>query len=441
MLSRRRFLLTSALAAGAGAVPTGAAAEKKPRASTESLKDWGAVRRQFELDPRYIHLGLFFLASHPRPVREAIASYRQQLEANPLHTVERLVFGGPREYVPAKVCNAIASYIGGSADDIALTQNTTTGLAVIYQGLPLKPGDEILTTAHDHFVHHEAIRLAAERSGATWRKVPLFDAYDAISADGMVERLRKAIRPETRVVGVTWVHSSSGLKLPLRRIAEALAVVNRERTPERRVFFVVDGVHGLGVEAPDIVAMGMDAFSAGTHKWMFGPRGTGFVWARPEVWSVMRPLMPSTSSAELFFAWAGEKPPEMPARATWFSPGGFQAFEHYWAVPTAFEFHQAIGPQRITGRIHELNAQMRQGLAKMPHVTLYTPRSQELSSGMVCFDVKGMTAQQTVQRLAERNRILASTTPYAVPFARVAFGIQNTPDEVEKTLAAIRSMA
>ena len=441
MLSRRRFLLTSALAAGAGAVPTGAAAEKKPRASTESLKDWGAVRRQFELDPRYIHLGLFFLASHPRPVREAIASYRQQLEANPLHTVERLVFGGPQEYVPAKVCNAIASYIGGSADDIALTQNTTTGLAIIYQGLPLKPGDEILTTAHDHFVHHEAIRLAAERSGATWRKVALFDSYDAISADGMVERLRKAIRPETRVVGVTWVHSSSGLKLPLRRIADALAVVNRERAPERRVLLVVDGVHGLGVEAPDIVAMGMDAFSAGTHKWIFGPRGTGFVWARPEVWSVMRPLMPSISSAELFFAWAGEKPPEMPARATWFSPGGFQAFEHYWAVPTAFEFHQAIGPQRITGRIHELNAQMRQGLAKMPHVTLYTPRAQELSSGMVCFDVKGMTAQQTVQRLAERNRILASTTPYAVPFARVAFGIQNTPDEVEKTLAAIRSMA
>src|SRR3712207_5929506 len=161
MLSRRGFLLTSALAAGASAVPTAFAAEKKP---LKDLKDWGAVRRQFELDSRYIHLSLFFLASHPRPVREAIASYRQQLEANPLHTVERLVFGGPQEYVPTKVCNAIASYIGGSADDIALTQNTTTGLAVIYQGLPLKPGDEILTTAHDHFVHHEAILLTAERS-------------------------------------------------------------------------------------------------------------------------------------------------------------------------------------------------------------------------------------------------------------------------------------
>ncbi len=155
----------------------------------------------------------------------------------------------------------------------------------------------------------------------------------------------------------------------------------------------------------------------------------------------MRPLMPSTSSAELFFAWAGGKPPEVPARATWFTPGGFQAFEHYWAVPTAFEFHRAIGSQRITERIHELNTRMREGLATMPHVTMYTPRSKELSSGMVCFDVKGMSPQQVVQRLFEKNKILASTTPYAVPYARVSFGIQNTPDEVEKTLAAIRSMA
>jgi selenocysteine lyase/cysteine desulfurase len=441
MLSRRRLLVTGVLAAGAGAVPTALAAEKKQRAVSEDLKDWGAVRRQFELDPRYIHAGLFFLSSHPRPVREAIARYRQQLEANPYLTVEHLAFNHPVDNITTKVCAAIASYIGGSADDIALTQNTTTGLAVIYQGLPLKPGDEILTTAHDHFVHHEAIRLAAERSGATWRKVPLFDAYDAISADQIVERLQKAISPKTRVVGVTWVHSSSGLKLPLRRIAEALAGVNRERAPDRRVLLVVDGVHGLGVEEPGIVAMGVDAFAAGTHKWILGPRGTGFVWARPEVWSVMRPFMPSTSSAELFFAWAGGKPPEAPARANWFSPGGFQAFEHYWAVPEAFAFHQALGPQRITERIHALNTQMREGLAKMAHVTLYTPRAAELASGLVCFDVKGMTQQQVVQRLFERYRILGSTTPYALSYARVSFGIQNTPEEVEKTLAAIRELA
>jgi isopenicillin-N epimerase len=445
MLSRRRFLVTTALAAGASAVPASAdaaAPEKKQPAAAGAgdFRDWNAVRRQFDLDPRYTHMGLFYLTSHPRPVRAAIEDYRKKIDANPHDTVEDLMFLKPPT-LPVQVCGTIAAYIGGNADDIALTQNTTTGLALTYHGLPLKAGDEVLTTAHDHFSHHESIRLSAERVGATWRKIPLFDSFDAISADDIVARIRKGLRPNTRVVGVTWVHSSSGLKLPIRAISDALAEVNRERAPDKRVLLVVDGVHGIGVEDPAIVAMGMDVFVAGTHKWIFGPRGTGFVWARPELWAQLRPIIPSFTSAELFEAWSQEKAPPTPARASWFTPGGFQAFEHYWALPSAFEFHRAIGSQRITQRIHELNAQLREGLAKMPHVTLYTPRSEALSAGIVCFDVKGMTQKEVVQRLGEKHKILGSTTPYARSFARLAPGILNTPDEVEKSLAAIRAMA
>jgi len=69
----------------------------------------------------------------------------------------------------------------------------------------LREGDEILTTTHDHYVHHESIRLATGRCGATWRKIPLFDSYDSISPDEIAERIRKAIGPKTRAVGVTWV--------------------------------------------------------------------------------------------------------------------------------------------------------------------------------------------------------------------------------------------
>src|SRR5204862_1882521 len=108
--------------------------------------------------------------------------------------------------IPLQVCRAIANYIGGDGQDIALTQNTTTGLALVYHGLPLREGDEILTTIHDHYVHHESIRLATGRCGATWRKIPLFDSYGSISPDEIAERIRKAIGPKTRAVGVTWVH-------------------------------------------------------------------------------------------------------------------------------------------------------------------------------------------------------------------------------------------
>ena len=434
--SRRRFLVTGSLAAGALASVKPFAAKA---AAPEDLQDWNVVRGQFDLDPAYMHLGLFYLTSHPRPVRAAIESHRRKLDANPFLTVEQGMFEAPERNLPLRVTTALGKYIGGSADDIALTQNTTTGLSLIYHGLPLKTGDEILTTNHDHFVHHEAIRLATERNGASWRRIPLWESWSSITADGIVDHIRREIRPNTRVVGVTWVHSQSGVRLPIRRIADMIAEVNRDRP--NRVLLIVDGVHGMGVEDPRVVPLGADAFAAGLHKWIFAPRGTGFVWARPEVWASMRPLIPSFSSFDLFKAWGEGHPPTTAPKAAWFTPGGFQSFEHHWAVPAAFEFHSAIGSARITERIHALNQAMNEELRKLPNVKIvYTPADPQLNAGLVCFDLNGLDADKTVAKLLEKN-IIASTTPYAVPFARLAFGVMNTPQEVEKTARALRALA
>ena len=442
-LSRRRLLIGGTFTAAAGALaPAVTFAERlRPAGLTlpPDLGDWESVREQFDLAPEYIHLGLFYLTSHPRPVRAAIERLRQRLDRNPFLTVERGMFEADYFNFYSDVTGKLARYVGVDPNDIAFTSNTTMGLSVIYHGLPLKPGDEILTTNQDHYVHHEAIRLASERAGASWRKIPIFSSYDTISADEIVDRIRKGIGPKTRVVGITWVHSSCGLRMPVRRIADALQEVNRTRGADERVLLVVDGVHGLGVEDPNISALGADLFAAGLHKWIFGPRGTGFVWARPEIWATMRPLMANFQWLEQFEAWAEERPIRGPVRAALFSPGGFQAFEHHWAVPAAIEFHHKIGPARITQRIHALNSQMREGLSKMAHVMLYTPASSELNAGMVCFDVKGLKAKETVARLLSKG-ILASTTPYRVPVARLACGIMNTPGEVEKTLGVIRGL-
>jgi isopenicillin-N epimerase len=194
------------------------------------LHDWSVVRDQFNLSPEYIHLATFALASHPRSVREAIENYRRALDENPFLVVDRGLWGPE----PHKVREAAAEYIGGRPEEIALTGNTTMGLALVYYGLPLKPGQEVLTTAHDHFSHHESIRLATERAGASMRKFVLFDRFDAISEDSIVSRIRSALRPSTRAVGITWVHSSSGLKLPVRHIANAISELNASRDESDR---------------------------------------------------------------------------------------------------------------------------------------------------------------------------------------------------------------
>ncbi len=318
-LSRRSFFGSTALAAGAALLPGELLARAGAAAPTPAtLQDWDTVRGLFELSPDWVHASLFLLSSHPRPVREAMEKMRRALDANPADMLEESAFSKPEHNLDVRAAAAVARYIGASVEDVALTNSTTHGLAVAYHGLSLGPGDEILTTAHDHMVHVETARLVSARCGASVREVRLFEGHDAsaATAEGLVRTLRDAIAPATRVLGVTWVHSSSGLKLPLRRLADAVREVNEKREPGRRVTLLVDGVHGLGADDPRVAETGIDVFVSGLHKWMLGPRGTGIVWARPELWARMRPINLSYNAEELYLAWMEGRAPQPPARAS-----------------------------------------------------------------------------------------------------------------------------
>src|SRR5215467_10692660 len=127
-LTRRDFFLRSSASLAAGALaPLLANSEQTKQDAPNHYHDWKTVRREFDLAPDYIHLGLFYIASHPRPVRETIERYRRQLDANPFTTVESGLFEDTEQNIGVKVCQTIANYIGGNAQDIAITQNTTTG--------------------------------------------------------------------------------------------------------------------------------------------------------------------------------------------------------------------------------------------------------------------------------------------------------------------------
>ena len=357
--------------------------------------------------------------------------HRQAIDQNPVLALKH------GQSKPAEVTAAAAEYLEGSPQEVALTDSTTMGLALIYHGLPLRAGQEVLTTAHDHYSHHESIRLAAGRVGATMRKVVLYDESATASENEIVDRLRGALRPQTRVVGLTWVHSSTGVKLPLRAIGAALAEHNARRSDT--VLLVVDGVHGFGVEDEAIATIGLDFFAAGTHKWILGPHGTGIVWGRDGRWADMQPTIPAFQK-ELSDAWMQDHPPAVPTRATWITPGGFKAYEHLWALPAAFAFHRQLGRAHVAKRIHQLNTQCKDGLAAMKHIRLHTPRNPQLSSGMICFEVDAMTPDAAVARLLER-RVVASASPYAKSYVRLAPSLVNSSADVDAALTAVRSLA
>jgi selenocysteine lyase/cysteine desulfurase len=378
-----------------------------------------AIRDEFLLDPTYIHFGLLYLTSHPAAVRDAIKTHRAGLDQNPVRYLQE-----NSSQAESRVLAAAANYLGGSPTDIALTDSTTMGLGLLYNGIDLRAGQEALTTEHDFFATHESLSLKSERSGATVRRVRLYNEPEDASEDAIVAALLGAVASNTRVVAITWVHSSSGVKLPVRRIADGLAEINATRDEDERVLLCVDGVHGIGVENVTMPGLGCDFFVAGTHKWLFGPRGTGFVWGAASAWPHAGPTIPSFSGGGY-------------GRTN--TPGGFHSFEHRWALAEAFLFHLGVGKAEVEAHIHALASRLKEGLAGMEHVTLKTPLAESLSAGIVCFLVDGMSASGVVTALRNR-RIIATTTPYSPTYARLAPGLVNTKDEVDTVLDAIESL-
>src|SRR6266851_9315529 len=291
---RRDFLVRTGQVIGAvaltSAVRTAAALAGK-QSSTDS-PSWEAVRANFNLAPDLIHMAGFFLSSHPIPVLDAIEMYRRALDANPIEYWFANITKSE-----AAVAATAAHYLGVDPGDIALTDSTTMGLGLLYSGLKLRANQEILTTTHDHYSTETSVRLRAERTGASIRRISLYRDAATKSVDEIVGNVTKAVAPQTRVLAVTWVHSCTGVKLPIRAIADVLKPINASRDEQDRILLCVDGVHGLGVDGTELPDLGCDFFIAGCHKWMFGPRGTGLVWGTPAAWSAATATIPTFDDA------------------------------------------------------------------------------------------------------------------------------------------------
>jgi isopenicillin-N epimerase len=176
---------------------------------------------------------------------------------------------------------AMATEFGTSPDNIAAVANATTGLNIAIQSIRLEPGDEILTTDHEYAALEKTWAYVARKTGARIVHVevplPLTSAgqfHDAVAA-GMNER--------TKVLFLSHITSPTALLFPVESlIAEAR---------RRGIFSVIDGAHTPGHIPLALDAIGADFYSGNCHKWLMSPKGSAFLYVRPELQAMIDPLV------------------------------------------------------------------------------------------------------------------------------------------------------
>jgi len=207
---------------------------------------------------------------------------------------------------PARV--AVAKFVGARPKDLVFVTNATTGINAVLHSVQLRPGDELLTTNHDYNACHNALVETARRTGA--RVVVARVPFPIRNADHVLEALMAVVTPRTRLALIDHVTSSTALVFPVERIVEELE--------SRGVDTLVDGAHAPGMVSLNLSRLSPSYYTANLHKWVCAPKGTAFLWARPDKQAGLQPSIishgnntprPGYSSFQDRFDWAGTSDP------------------------------------------------------------------------------------------------------------------------------------
>lgn len=236
------------------------------------------LSEQFLLDPDVVFLNHGSFGACPRPVFEEYQRWQLKLERQPVAFLDSRRGLATNLRVSRA---AIAAEFGADPQDIAQVSNATSGLNIVIQSLPLKPGDEILTTNHEYNALEKTWAYVTRRTGAKLVvvKVPL----PLTSATAFHDTLVAGMTERTRVVFLSHITSPTALLFPIESvIAEAR---------QRGILSVIDGAHTPGHIPLDLEAVGADFYSGNCHKWLMSPKGSAFVHARREHQQMIDPLV------------------------------------------------------------------------------------------------------------------------------------------------------
>ena len=236
------------------------------------------LAQQFLLDPDVVFLNHGSFGACPRPVFEDYQRWQLQLERQPVAFLDSK--RGLKTNLAASR-EALAKELGTAPDNLAQVSNATTGLNVVIQSLPLAPGDEILTTNHEYGALQKTWAYMERKTGA---KVVVVDVSPPLlSAKQFHDTIMAGLTDRTKVLFLSHIPSSTALLFPI----ESLVAEARKRG----IWSVIDGAHTPGHIPLDLDALGADFYSGNCHKWLMSPKGSGFVYCRPEWQAMLDPLV------------------------------------------------------------------------------------------------------------------------------------------------------
>lgn len=234
------------------------------------------LKQQFMLDPSVAFLNHGSFGATPKPVFREYQRWQRELERQPVEFL-----GRRHNDLMRSAREALAGYLGAKAGNLVFAQNATIALNIVARSLELGSGDEVLSTDHEYGALDRTWRFLSRERGFTYINQPVsLDSHEAF-----VESFWRGVTPKTRVVFFSHITSPTATLFPVEKIIQ--------RAREKNIITVVDGAHVPGQIPLRLDSLGADFYGGNLHKWLCAPKGAGFLYARPEVQPLLKPLVVS----------------------------------------------------------------------------------------------------------------------------------------------------
>ena len=376
-----------------------------------------SIKNHFLLDPDVTFLNHGSFGATPKPVFDEYQRWQRELENQPVEFLGRRVTG-----LMAEARAALGTYLGTQADNLVYTQNVTISMNIVARSLDLGPGDEVLTSDHEYGAMDRTWRFLAKERGFTYINHPV----SLISRDAFVESFWAGVSPRTRVIFLSHITSPTAVIFPVREIIE--------RARAAGIITVIDGAHVAGQLPLNLDALGADFYGGNLHKWLCAPKGAGFLYARPEMQRLVKPLVVS---------WGYES----------ITPGSSQFVDHHewWGtrdvsafltVPAAIRFQQEHDWDRVRSACHELVRDAQSRVCTLTGLPPIHSASEEWFAQLAAAPLPDDTDIAALKsRLYDEYRVEIPLTTWGdKKLIRISIQGYNTRQDVDRLLEALTNL-
>ena len=386
---------------------------------TDEEAYWKEIRSLFPLSDELVFLNCATMGPSPQAVIDAEAAVNLELNT-------RAQYRNNKDEVLAD----IARLVKADKQNIALTHNVTEGINIGAWSIDLQKGDEVIISTHEHVGNAVPWLNRAHLEEIVITPIALLP-----TAEQMFGLVKASISTKTKVIALPHIPCTNGQVLPISEICTYAR--------QHGILTIVDGAHGPGLLELDLPAMGCDMYVSCCHKWMLGPKGTGFIYVRSES---IEKLIPKFLGAHADAGWdVLSSPPVLngyvPTAHRFFY--GTQSPAHYAGISAAIRFIEEIGMEKIALRTRYLAAYLQERLLEIgsDKIEMLSPTEASSRGASIAFNVRKM-AYTEVQKTCNKQKIIIRGVPEnSINCLRVSTHIYNSKEEIDRFVEVIRSCA